>query len=112
MGSPVFVQCRDTIEKQIKKTFKTIKSYVNVFEPYRQLYFSNQKNTSSVKEIFEEGTVESFQVAIAEYRSQIEKFALVPKFADVGMAFVDSDGLKAQMTPSPIACLKAIQEWI
>ena len=110
--SPIFVQSKETIDKQIKKAYKAIKSYVGVFEPYRQLYFMNKKNTAEVSLHFEEGTVESFQIAIADYRAQIDKFALVPKFADVGMAFVDSDDLKAQLIPSPVACLKAIQDWI
>jgi hypothetical protein len=77
-----------------------------MFEPYRQLFLDNMQDSTDVSEVFEQGEVDAFMEAIAAYKAQIDQFKEVPRFADVGVIFVDSDDMRARMIPSPLACLQ------
>lgn len=51
-------------------------------------------------------------VFLSAYKAQIDQFKEVPRYADVGVIFVDSDEMRTNMIPSPLACLHAIKTWL
>lgn len=107
-----FINCKDAMHRQLRHAFNAVREYCHTFEPYRQIYFQNQQYAADVSTIMASGDIETFQEAISTYKNQIAKFNEVPRFADVGALFVDSDEMKSQMCPSPLLCLKAIREWL
>jgi dynein heavy chain len=110
--SQFFTHSKDLIFRYVRHTFNAVRDYCNVFNPYRELYFKNSSYVGDVSELFASGEVEQFEKAIALYRGQIEQFRDVPRFADVGVLFVDSEEMKAQLTPSPVSCITAIRNWL
>jgi dynein heavy chain len=111
-NSPKFNTAKDSIHAHLRQAFGAVKDYLNVFQPYRQIYLRNAQHVSNIAALFESGDVEAFQNAIAEYRAQIDQFKGVPRFSDVGVLFVDSVNVKAGMNPSPVQCLAAIQKYL
>jgi dynein heavy chain len=107
-----FSFCKDSIHRSLRHSFNAVRDYCRTFDPYRKLYFTNEKYSSDVSVVLADGEIESFQAAIVLYKGQIEEFASAPRFADVGILFVDSEEMKSQMSPSPLQCLKAIQDWL
>lgn len=110
-SNPFFVKDRDAVFRNLKKAFSAVKKYIQVFEPYQNTYMENKEYSSDVSQIFECADATQFSSAITEYKGQIQMFGEVPRFADVGLIFVDSSMVKQMMIPSPTECLKAIQEW-
>ena len=111
-SNQLFVNAKDMVHRHIRQAFYAVKDYTYMFEPYRQLYSDNMQDSSDVAVIFESGEIDAFVEAIAAYRAQIDQFKEVPRFADVGVFFVDSDEMKAKMIPSPLACLQAIKKFL
>ena len=111
-SNPFFVRDRDTVFRNLKRAFSAVKKYIQVFDPYQETYLGNMQYKADVSSIFECGDAGAFNNAICEYRGQIQMFADVPRFADVGLIFVDSSDIKKQMIPSPLECLSAIQDWL
>jgi dynein heavy chain, axonemal len=107
-----FTLIREQIFRHLRHSYNAVREYIHVFEPYRQLYFENEKYIAEIPLTFSYGTFESFQEAIATYRAMAVHFETVPRFADVGALFVDSDDMKAQLIPSPIKVLDALQDWL
>jgi len=83
-----------------------------VFEPYRRTFFDNLKYVRDVSQILQRGEVDAFVDAVAEFKAQMVNFKAVPKFADVGVMFVDSEQMKTELQPSPASCLAAIKGWL
>eukprot|EP01038_Epipyxis_sp_PR26KG_P006339 gene6339-8727_t len=108
----IFNRNKDQIHRHIKHAFHSVKEYLNAFEPFRQIFLANQFNVTDISTVCKSGEVEVFQSAIAEYKGQIEQFKGVPRFADVGVMFVDSCEMKLAMSPSPIACLNSIKSYL
>jgi dynein heavy chain len=111
-GLPFFVRSKDMIHRYMRHNFNAIDSYCAVFTPFRKIYFENQKYVNDVSDLFASGEVEAFEKAIIFYKSQIEKFDEVPRYADVGGLLVDTTLMKSDMTPSPISCIEAIRAWL
>lgn len=111
-GNALFINAKDVIHKHLRNAFHAVKDYTGMFEPYRQLFLDNMQDSTDVSEVFENGEVDAFMEAIAAYKAQIDQFKEVPRYADVGVIFVDSDDMRARMIPSPLACLQAIKNWL
>jgi len=111
-NSAKFNVAKDTIHTHLRLAFGAVKEYLNVFQPYRQIFLRNANNVNDISVLFQTGDVEAFQNAIAEYKGQIDQFKGVPRFSDVGVVFVDSVTVKANMIPSPLQCLQAIQKYL
>jgi dynein heavy chain len=111
-NNSLFINARDIIHRHLRHAFYAVKEYTGMFEPYRQLFLDNMQDSTDVSEVFERGEVDAFMEAIAAYKAQIDQFKEVPRFADVGVIFVDSDDMRARMIPSPLACLQAIKNWL
>jgi dynein heavy chain len=111
-NSPIFLQSKDLIHSHLRDAFTAVKEYMTVFEPFRQIYLKNSSNVHNIAGLFESGDVELFQNAIAGYKGQIDQFRLVPRYADVGVLFVDSVDMKLAMMPSPVACLASIRAYL
>jgi dynein heavy chain len=111
-GNALFIGAKDVIHRHLRHAFYAVKEYTGMFEPYRQLFLDNMQDSTDVSEVFACGEVEAFMEAIAAYKAQIDQFREVPRFADVGVIFVDSDDMRARMIPSPLACLQAIKNWL
>lgn len=111
-NSPTYNTAKDSIHTNLRLAYSAVKEYLNVFQPYRQIFLRNAQNVSDISVLFETGDVEAFQNAIAEYRGQIDQFNGVPRFSDVGVIFVDSVSIKQNMIPSPLQCLQAIQKYL
>lgn len=107
-----FMHSRDVMFRCLRQGYNAAREFVKVFDPYKLLFVKNKSYVADVSSTFEEGTVDSFQEAIASYKSQIETFKEVPRYSDVGPLLVDSDELKRQLIPSPLACLQSIREFI
>jgi len=111
-NSAKFNHAKDAIHTHLRLAFGGVKEYLNVFQPYRQIYLRNANNVTDISVLFQTGDVEAFQNAIAEYKAQIDQFKGVPRFSDVGVVLVDSCVVKANMIPSPLQCLQAIQQYL
>eukprot|EP01034_Spumella_vulgaris_P027167 gene27167-33850_t len=111
-NSPIFLQSKDLIHSHLRDAFAAVREYMTVFEPFRQIYLKNSTNVHNIAGLFESGDVELFQSAIAGYKEQIDQFRLVPRYADVGVLFVDSVDMKLAMMPSPVACLASIRAYL
>ena len=111
-GSHFFTHATDLIFRYVRHTYSAVREYCHVFEPYKQTYLENLTYVADVSELFASGEVEAFEKAIALYKGQIEQFRGVPRYADVGVLFVDSEEMKAQMMPSPVSCISAIRDWL
>ena len=111
-SNALFVNAKDVVHMHLRLAFNAVKEYTAMFEPYRQLFIENISDSSNVSSNFESGEVDAFLEAIAAYRAQIDQFKEVPRFADVGVFFVDSDQMKAHMIPSPTACLESIKKYL
>lgn len=107
-----FSSIRDQIFRHLRHSYNAVREYIHVFEPFRQLYFENQTYIKDIPVTFENGTFEGFQESIMLYRAMITKFQDVPRYADVGALFVDSDEMKTQLMPSPVMVLDAIKAWL
>ncbi|KAJ1441552.1 dynein heavy chain, N-terminal region 2-domain-containing protein, partial [Ochromonadaceae sp. CCMP2298] len=103
---------RDHIHSHLRMAHSAVKDYLNVFQPFRQIYLRNKANVADISSLFETGDVDSFKNAIEMYRDQVFQFSDVPRYSDVGVILVDSADIKAGMIPSPIACLEAIQAYL
>eukprot|EP01041_Mallomonas_annulata_P001585 gene1585-3062_t len=110
--SSLFMQSKDAVHKHLRQAYHAVRTYIDVFEPYRKTFFENQIYVQEVSTILENGEVDAFVDAVAGFKGQILKFAAVPKFADVGVFFVDSELMKTELQPSPAACLLAIKAWL
>jgi dynein heavy chain len=111
-SSPQYIFSKETIHNHLRNAFSAVKEYLAIFQPYRQLFLKNAENVKDISVLFESGDVESFQNAIAEYRSQLAQFSGVPRYSDVGVVLVDSVETKSSMIPSPTQCLLAIQNYL
>jgi dynein heavy chain len=111
-SSSVFIAARDSVHRNVRHAYSAVRDYLHVFEPYRQIFFYNETYAADVAAVFQSGEVEVFIEAINAYKNQVEEFKDMPCFADVGMFFVDSETMKSQMMPSPVACLKAIRTYL
>lgn len=111
-GNALFINAKDVIHRHLRHAFHAVKEYTGMFEPYRQLYLDNMQDSADVAIVFENGEVDAFMEAIAAYKTQIDQFKEVPRYADVGVLLVDSDDMRARMIPSPLACLQAIKTWL
>ena len=111
-NTPFFVKCKDSIHRYIRHNYNAINEFCLTFDPFRTMYFENEQYQGDIHEIFAMGEVEQFEKAIKFYKDQINKFALVPRFADVGAIMVDTTVMKTEMTPSPLNCINAIREWL
>lgn len=111
-SNALFINAKDVIHRHLRHAFYAVKEYTGMFEPYRQLFLDNMQDSTDVSEVFENGEVDAFMEAITAYKSQIDQFKEVPRYADVGVIFVDSDDMRARMIPSPLACLQAIKNWL
>ena len=111
-GSALFVQAKDIVHKHLRSAYQAVRSYVEVFDPYRNTFFDNLHYVQNISNILGNCEVDVFLDAVSEFKGQIEKFATIPRFADVGVFFVDSELMKAELQPSPTACLLAIKLWI
>jgi dynein heavy chain len=72
----------------------------------------NKRKAGDMASVFADGSIEAFTAAIKAYKDEIAEFNEVPRYADVGMLLVDSTASKADMTPSPLACLLAVQKYL
>jgi hypothetical protein len=111
-NTPFFIKSKDMIHRYIRYNYNAISEFCNTFDPFRAMYFENEQYQGDIQETFALGSVEAFEKAIKFYKDQIDKFALVPRFADIGAIMVDSATMKTEMTPSPINCINAIREWL
>jgi dynein heavy chain, axonemal len=111
-GNALFINAKEVIHRHLRHAFYAVKEYTGMFEPYRQLFLDNMKDSTEVAVVFENGEVDAFMEAIAAYKAQIDQFREVPRYADVGVIFVDSDDMRSRMIPSPLACLQAIRAWL
>ena len=111
-NSPIFMQCKEAINMQLSQAFNAVKDFCHVFEPYRQLFLKNSSNVEDISKLFPTGEVDSFQNVIAEYKEQMDQFKHVPRFADVGVVFLDSVDLKLSLIPSPLAALQSIRNYL
>eukprot|EP00606_Chrysophyceae_sp_TOSAG23-5_P001616 GSChrysophyteH2.ASY1.ANO1.110.1 assembled CDS len=111
-NTPFFVKSKDMIHRYIRYNYNAINEYCNIFDPFRAMFYDNQKYSNDVSEIFALGEVEAFEKSIKFYKDQISKFSEVPRFADVGGILVDTAVMKTEMTPSPINCINSIKEWL
>lgn len=111
-NGPTYVTCKEAINTHIRAAYGSVKEYLNIFEPYRQLYLKNLTNVVDIPALFPTGEMEVFQNTITEYREQIELFSQVPRYSDLGVMFVDSADLKLAMIPSPVDCLNGIKGYL
>jgi hypothetical protein len=111
-NSPTFNNAKDSINTNLRQTYASVKDYLNVFLPYRQIFLRNATSVKDVSTLFQTGDIDAFHNAIAEYRAQIDQFKGVPRYSDVGVLFVDSVTVKESMIPSPTQCLLAIQKYL
>lgn len=111
-NGPTYLQSKESVHIHTKQAFSAVKEYLNVFEPYRQLYLRNLENAADIAGLCPTGDVEMFQNIILEYKDQIEQFTRIPRYSDVGLMFVDSVDLKQQMIPSPMNCLMGIKSYL
>ena len=111
-SSQAFLQAKEQVNQHLLKAYSAMKSYIQVFESPIQTSIQNSKSAAEVSSRFESGEAAGFQSAITEYNGQIELFSAVPKYAEVGVMLVDSENLKEMMLPSPLACLKSIQDFL
>ena len=111
-ASPQFIQAKEQVHKHLRASYHAIRSYIEVFEPYRRTFFDNLKYVRDVSQILQRGEVDAFVDAVAEFKAQMVSFKAVPKFADVGVMFVDSEQMKTELQPSPASCLAAIKGWL
>lgn len=108
----VFSTARESVLRSVHQAFSAVQEYLTVFEPYQQIYFYNETYVTNIATVFESGDLEMFIEAITSYKAQVEDFRSMPRLADVGMFLVDSEAMKKQMTPSPVACLEAIRDYL
>lgn len=111
-NGPTYVHSRESIHTHIRSAFNAVKEYLNIFEPYRQIHLKNLQNVTDIAALCPSGEVEAFQNIILEYKDQIEQFTRIPRYADVGVMFVDSADLKEVMIPSPMNCLMGIKAYL
>jgi hypothetical protein len=111
-NSQAFSKSKEMVHQHLHKAYTAIQTYIQRFVPAIQTFLMNQKYAAEVAGRFASGEAAGFQSAIAEYRSQVDLFSAVPKFADVGVMLVDSESLKIMMLPSPLACLTSLQEFL
>jgi dynein heavy chain len=109
-NSQVFSQSQVAIQRFLKQAFSAVRIYASVFERFGTCLYVNE--SYMMDDVTSLSTVNEFVVSIEKYKQQVMAFANVPRFADVGVLLVDSTNLKAALVPSPVACLKAIQEWL
>ena len=111
-ATPFFSKSKDMIHRYIRYNYNAINEYCHVFDPFRKIYFENEKYAGDIAEIFKSGEVEQFEKSIKFYKEQIEMFSTVPRYADVGAIFIDSTIMKSEMIPSPMGVIAAIREWL
>jgi len=110
--TPFFVKSKDLIHRYIRYNYNAIHDYCTTFDPFRAMYFENERYQGDIQDTFALGSVEAFEKAIKFYKDQISRFSLAPRFADVGAIMVDTATMKTEMTPSPINCINAIKNWL
>jgi dynein heavy chain len=111
-NGPTYMHCRESIHNHIRSAYNAVREYLNIFEPYRQLYLKNLQNVNDIVSLCPSGDVDAFQNIILEFKDQIEQFTRIPRYADVGVMFVDSADLKEVMIPSPMNCLLGIKAYL
>eukprot|EP00762_Andalucia_godoyi_P001076 ANDGO_01965.mRNA.1 Dynein-1-beta heavy chain len=99
------VGIRDTLGS----AFQDVEKYMEAFERFRILYLENRKmDIYRIRE--EDHPLEFFSDAMAKYRKQKEEIEGIEPRKDIGVFHVDSTKMKETFLPSPINCLKDIQD--
>ena len=107
-----FAKSRTAIFQQVSQAYGGIDHFLVDLAPYRQVYLQNVKDYPNIAALFPTGELHTFTETIAFYNKQIEYFNDMPALTEVGMYLVDSQDMKANMSPSPAECLKAIGAYL
>ena len=107
-----FAKSRTAIFQQVSQAYGGIDHFLVNLAPYRQVYQQNVKDYPNIAALFPTGELQTFTETIAFYNKQIDYFNDMPALTEVGMYLVDSQDMKASMSPSPAECLKAIGAYL
>ena len=108
----LFITAKNGIHGYLRDAYYAVKKYTKTFESYRKLFLQNLHDSRDISKLFVTGEVELFTETIAGYKAQINGFKEIPRYADIGAIFVDSDEMRARLIPSPLVCLQAIKTWL
>lgn len=108
----LFITAKEGIHGYLRDAYYAVKKYTKTFESYRKLFLQNLHDSQDISKLFVTGEVELFTETIAGYKAQINGFKEIPRYADIGAIFVDSDEMRARLIPSPLVCLQAIKSWL
>eukprot|EP00796_Vickermania_ingenoplastis_P004622 gene4627-3332_t len=95
-----------TLRESISSAFADIEKYVRSFDVYRDMYVSNSKFDPDAL-LQQPQTLDFFRERLTMYKAQMESISTkIPNFKDVGLATVQTQGLREFFTPSPVECLQ------
>lgn len=93
----------------IRRGFDDVDQYAEQFEDFRRMFLENRKmDIYQIRQ--EDHPLEYFSESISKYKSQISSVNAMPTSNTVGVFLVDSAKLKETLVPSPLNCLKDIQD--
>ena len=108
----LFITAKNGIHGYLRDAYYAVRKYTKTFESYRKLFLQNLHDSQDISKLFVTGEVELITETIAGYKAQINGFKEIPRYADIGAIFVDSDEMRARLIPSPLVCLQAIKTWL
>jgi len=91
----------EVILRSISAICEEVESYIQVFTPFKDIYFENSSYVDNVTEMLGQSDVEVFSDSIALYKGQSCDFATIPNSADIFTILVNSRELKEKLLPSP-----------
>jgi dynein heavy chain len=105
-----FKVAKDQIQVRIEEFFEASRGYLSIFQPYQTKFEQNEDTLVDVAAAFAETPLDEMEDQIKLYKQMKGQFDDIPRLADVGPVRVSSIDVRAQLLPSPIRCLAALQD--
>ena len=105
-----FKDAKKKIQIRIEEAFESSRDYLAVFQPYQTEFEQNEDTLVDVAAAFAETPLDEMEEQIRVYKQMKGTFDDIPRLADVGPVRVSSIVVRAQLLPSPIRCLAALQD--
>jgi len=105
-----FKDAKRNIQQRIEESFESSREYLAIFKPFQKEFEQNEDTLVDVAAAFAETPLDEMEDQIKIYKQMKGKFDDIPRLADVGPVRVSSLIVRAQLLPSPIRCLAALQD--
>ncbi|CAD2218707.1 dynein heavy chain [Angomonas deanei] len=99
-----------SIRESIAATFSDVDDYVHTFEPFREMYLTNEALDTDLL-LEKPQTLEFFRAKLSEYKAQMEAISSkIPDHKDVALVTVFTESFREFMIPSPVSCLEGFHK--